>query len=153
MPLKLPNYFKIAVLAVLAVALIYYCTTALHIGLFGDEVYYFSRGKLFIELIDSLFRFDFTTSEELLDKITVPKTTSLRKLLTRSSLRKRNKDNEDTYLKNIKSDLLFYKNNKSDFVWDGRYGLGRKYSPKRSITVPEINSIIKLPTRNSLRKS
>jgi hypothetical protein len=77
-----------------------------------------------------------TTSEELLDKVTVPKTTSLRKLPTRNLIRKSNKDNEDIYLRNIKSDLLFYKNNKSDFVWDGRYGLGRKYSPKRSITVP-----------------
>ena len=44
-----------------------------------------------------------------------------------------NKQTEDTYMKNIEADLLFYENNKEDYVWDGRYGLGRKYKGKRAI--------------------
>jgi hypothetical protein len=67
--LKLPNYFKIIILAFLALVLIYYNTTAIHIGLFGDEVYYFSRGKLMVELIDCLFRGDLEMSRELLLRI------------------------------------------------------------------------------------
>ena len=44
-----------------------------------------------------------------------------------------NDKNEDTYRKDLEADLLFYQNNKEDYVWDGRYGLGRKYKGKRAI--------------------
>ena len=54
-----------------------------------------------------------------------------------------NDKNEDTYRKDLEADLLFYQNNKEDYVWDGRYGLGRKYKGKRAILRRKPKKVIK----------
>lgn len=67
--MKLPNYLKISILLFLTAVLLYYGATAIHMGVFGDEVYYFSRGELLLELITSLWHGEFAASEVLLTRI------------------------------------------------------------------------------------